>query len=113
MRATPVKDSTHNLARQRLLAMIEELSAAGVTRLPGVRQLCGDLGVSFMTANKVVKRLALEGRIQSVPSKGNYIVDGPRRYNLGLLMGHVNDPTFLGSPEAMEGMMHVLARRRC
>jgi len=110
---TTAKDSTHNQARQRLLEMIGELSAAGIKRLPGVRQLCGDLGVSFMTVNKVVKRLALEGRIESVPSKGNYIVDGPRRYNLGLFIGHDNDPTFLSSPEVMEGILHVLARKRC
>jgi DNA-binding LacI/PurR family transcriptional regulator len=89
------------------------LSSAGENRLPGIRKLCGELDVSFVTVNKVIKRLTLEGRIQSIPKKGNYIIPGPHPHNIGLILGDENDSSFLHSPPVMEGLLHVLGKGNC
>ncbi len=111
-RASP-KASVHSRARQRLIERMDELSAAGIKCLPGLRDLGKELGVSFMTVNKVVKRLAMEGRIQIVPCKGNYIAEAVTRFNVGIVMGNVADVTFLHQPSVMKGMLEVFEKSCC
>ncbi len=105
--------SKYNLARKRLLSLMAALSAGGESRLPGLRKLCAELDVSFMTVNKVIKRLTLEGRIQSIPKKGNYILPGPHPHNIGLILNDEDDSSFLHTPTIMEGVLHVLGKAHC
>jgi GntR family transcriptional regulator len=42
-------------------------------RLPSIRDLCQEHGVSWKTAQKAVKVLEAEGRIYVVPSRGAFV----------------------------------------
>jgi DNA-binding LacI/PurR family transcriptional regulator len=61
----------------------------------------------------VLKRLAMEGRIHSVPRKGSFIVDAPRHLNIGIAMGDAADFTFIKSPDVLKGVISVTEPRGC
>ena len=107
------KATAHGQARQQLLKRMEELAAAGETCLPGLRELSREFGVSLMTVNKAVRRLAMEGRLQRLPRKGNFIVDAPKYLNIGVILCNPPDLSFLRSPAVLQGMLEVFDRASC
>ena len=108
MKKETKQSSAYRLARQRLLERVAELSAAGTNCLPGLRPLCKELGVSFMTANKAVKNLAKEGHLQIIPCKGVYIVEKPKYFNIALMMDGETDKIFINCPAVLRGILDVL-----
>ena len=110
---TNEKTTAYGIARRRLLERISELSKAGHRRIPGLRELCKDLDVSFMTANKVVQSLAKEGRLQIIPRKGNFIVDAPRRFEVAVAIVGSTSCTFLKDPLVLRGVLDAFDKLHC
>ena len=112
-RSLPEKSKVHGQALQLLLKRVDDLAADGGTCLTSLRELSGEFGVSLMTVNKAVHRLAMEGRIQRLPRKGNFIVNAPKYLNLGVIMCNPPDLYYLKSPAVLEGMLDVFDRADC
>lgn len=113
MKTYSEKGTAHDKTRQRLLTRMEELLAVGETCLPGLREMSQEFGVSLMTVNKAVCRLAMEGRIQRVPRKGNFILKSDRTLNLGIVLCKPPDLSFVRSPAVLQGMLEVFDRATC
>jgi DNA-binding LacI/PurR family transcriptional regulator len=89
------------------------LSAKGMNRLPPERELCTEFGVSLITIKKVIRQLAIEGRIFSALRKGHFIRTVPAETNIGIVIGEGSVSTFLKEPEVIGGILDVLAKRNC
>ena len=113
MRSAAKRTSPHILARQKLLSLIGELMAEGITRLPGERDLCKRLSVSLVTVKKAVRQLSLEGRLSIVPRKGNFICVTPERLNVGIIIGEGQPVTFVRTSKVLGGLLEAFEDGCC
>ena len=109
----PKKETAREQANRRLLACLARLSAAGEEWLPGERSLCDELGVSVTTVRSALKQLVQERLIESVPSKGNRICRPEKKHaNVGIVLCHQMDVSFVASPHIMKGIFDVFTMRQ-
>lgn len=107
---TPAKRTApHILARRRLLERMRKQAAAGDRRLPGERLLCKEIGVGAVTLRKALKQLSSEGRILSVPRKGNFIGEVPEHLNIGVVIGDGSTVSFIHEPRVLAGCLETLS----
>ena len=108
------KMTANGEANQLLASYMRVLAESGKHKLPGLRNLAQELGVSHMTVSKAIKRLAMENRILIVPGKGNYIVDSSSfYYNIGLIVCCERDPSFIRASNVLKGILEALEDRCC
>lgn len=108
-----VEISPSSIARKRLLRLLEGQEKAGCDGLPGLRELCGILGVSLMTVRKVVQELAAEGRIRIVPNKGHFLVRSPRQLEIGILCESNVSGMMVKNLPVLRGLLDVLDQANC
>lgn len=114
MRYVARATEAHNLARRRILELMEERLKAGDDRVPGLRGLSRDLGFGVVTVSKALKRLAMEGRVKTVPRKGSFFVAQPAKVpNVCVVLGDEHDYTYVVSPSVLSGVMGELSRGEC
>ena len=67
-----IKDSLHAKLKQQIVSVID--SSTVNTRLPSIRKLAQDYGVSRGTVEKVIRELHMEGYVKCQTGKGTYII---------------------------------------
>ncbi len=98
----------HVRARQQLIALAEQLSARGIDRLPGERQLSEQLDVSVNTIKKAIRQLVLEDRLATTPRDGHFILAARSGTDIGLIIGEGSPSTFVRQPEALACILSTI-----
>ncbi len=79
-------------ARELLRSCAESLSPG--TKLPPIKRLQEELGISQWTLNKAIQELALEGALYLIPNRGAFVSQTRRaNSNIGLLWPEIFDRT--------------------
>jgi DNA-binding LacI/PurR family transcriptional regulator len=110
---TEKRTPPHVRARQLLIALIDRLTAQGIERLPGERQLSTDLGVSLNTVKKAIRQLASEDRLVTAPRDGHFICAKRKTIDVGLILGEGQTCTFVRDPGMLACILTTLHRHDC